>query len=420
MTTLTAKITKRAVDALEIPTTGETRLWDTEVKGFHIRAHPTGRKVYALRYRRGTVQRTLTIGRHGSPWTPDLAREEAVQIIARVASGLDPAADKRAERKASTVSALIDIYLEDGPATKPAKRARTWLDDASNLKRHIKPLLGSRLASDVTKSDAAKAIRDITEGRTAKTEKTKKRGVARVTGGPGVARRTRITAAAMYAWGIEHGLVTNNPFAGVRLTAAPVKERFLSPSEMKSLWTAVGELEATKGINPTFADAIRLLLLTGARKTEILGLKWSEVALGRRVLTLPPERTKAGGKTGERRIRLSSEASTILARRHGASDGDLVFPASGAAGHAVGLRRPFKRACDLAGLPDVRVHDLRHSYASALLASGHSLPLIAQALGHAGTRTTERYAHLADDPLQAAASEVADLVFGQTRTANAA
>lgn len=420
MTTHTAKITKRTVDALPLPTTGESRLWDTDVKGFCVRTYPTGRKVYAVRYRRGNVQRIHTIGPHGSPWTPDQAREKAVHVLAQVIAGLDPAADKRAEKKAISVAVLIETYLADGPATKPAKRASTWENDASNLRRHIKPLLGTRLADDVTKSDAARSIRDITDGRTAKVEKTKIRGCARVTGGPGVARRTRITAAAMYAWGIEHSILKTNPFASVRLTAAPVKERFLSPKELKALWDTLEAMEMAKQIASNFGDIIRLLILTGARKTEIAGLRWSEVDLGRRLLTLPPERTKAGGRNGDRRISLSGEAAAILAHRHNDSASDYVFPGTRSDGHAKGVRRPFQAACAAAGLTNVRVHDLRHSYASVLVAAGHSLPLIAKALGHAGIRTTERYAHLSDDPMQAAASEVADLVFAPANTANAA
>lgn len=415
-----AKITKRSVDALPLPESGENRLWDTEVKGFFVRAYPTGRKVYAVRYRRGTAQRIHTIGRHGSPWAPEQARQEAERVLANVLNGGDPAAEKQAQRKALTVSGLIDAYLADGPATKPDKRASTWAIDASNLNRHIRPLLGSRLADEVSKADAARAIRDIAEGKTAKIEKTRKRGVARVTGGAGTASRTRITVAAMYAWGIEHGLVQTNPFRGVRLPPRPVKERFLSPKEMRALWDALERLEKAGEMNPAFADAIRLLMLTGARKSEILGLRWSEVNLGRRVLTLPPERTKAGGKTGERRIKLSAQAAAILARRHHTSTSEYVFPAAVGQGHADGLRKPFLKACAAAGLSDVRIHDLRHSYASALVASGHSLALIAKALGHSGTRVTERYAHLADDPLEAAATEVAELVFGPPKAANAA
>lgn len=169
-------------------------------------------------------------------------------------------------------------------------------------------------------------------------------------------------------------------------------------------------LEAAGEVSKTFGDAIRLLLLTGARKTEVLGLRWSEVDLGRLTLTLPPERTKAGGKTGERRIALSPAAAAILAERRKLASGEFVFPSDKGEGHAIGLRRAFVKVRDAAGQPGLRIHDLRHSYASLLIASGESLFLVGKALGHTSARTTERYAHLADDPLQAAADRVARML----------
>ncbi len=311
---------------------------------------------------------------------------------------------------------LIDRYLADGPATKPAKRASTWAIDASNLNRHIRPLLGRKIANAVTKADAAKAIADVTAGKTAKREKTDKaRGLARVSGGAGTARRTRTTAAAMFAWGVEHGSVKANPFAGVKLSAPAVRERFLSRDEAASLLDAIaGELAAGR-LSPAFGDAMRLLLLTGARKTEILGLRWSEVDFERGQLRLPPERTKAGGHLGERRIILSPPALEILSCRHrqaaeatkrGAGQSRYVLPATRGDGHAIGLRRAFQAVCKTAGLEGVRVHDLRHSFASFAIADGASLFLIGKLLGHASARTAERYAHLSGDPLRAAAALV--------------
>jgi integrase len=150
---------------------------------------------------------------------------------------------------------LIDRYLEDGPATKPAKRASTWAIDGSNLKRHIRPLLGRRIANSVTRSEAARAVQDITEGKTAMVEVTKLRGRARVTGGAGTARRTRTTAAAMFAWGVEHGLIKNNPFAGVKLTAPPVRERFLSREEAGQLLDACPSCRGAKPRRPNLTTS---------------------------------------------------------------------------------------------------------------------------------------------------------------------
>jgi integrase len=309
------------------------------------------------------------------------------------------------------VSALIDRYLEDGPATKPGKRASTWENDGSNLKRHIRPLLGRKVANLVTKAEAAKAVQDITLGKTAASEKSKKlRGRAIVKGGAGVARRTRTTTAAMFSWGMEHGFVKVNPFAAVKMSTPPQRERFLSREEAGRLLEALDAVEADKTVNPVFCDAIRLLLLTGARKTEILGLKWSEVNTERKSLLLPPERTKAGGQNGERRIMLSPAALEILKSRRPdkGKPEKFVFPAIRGEGHVIGVRRAFAKACVKAKLEGVRIHDLRHSFASFAIADGASLFLVGKLLGHASARTSERYAHLSGDPLQDAVTAIGE------------
>ena len=195
-------------------------------------------------------------------------------------------------------------------------------------------------------------------------------------------------------------------------------------------------MQAERAITATHADAFRLLLLTGARKTEIAGLLWSEVDLPQRRLVLPPERTKAGAKTGERRIALSEAARQLLADRPRAKAGTThaayVFPAArGAEGPTKGLQKAWERlkaradadalrAAEKAGLPstdalslaDLRIHDLRHSFASFAVADGASLFLVGRALGHADARTTERYAHLADDPLVALAEKASQRLKG--------
>ena len=437
MTTIKAIISKRTVDALQAPAIGEpeARLWDTKLPGFFVRIRPSAKpeqakRVYCVKYRTTSrQQRVLTIGTHGAPWTPDQARDRATKALGAIVDDGDPSAEKQAARKALTVSELIDLYLKDGPATKPAKRPSTWEIDESNLKSHLAPLTGDRRAHLVTRADAARCISDITTGKTARTEKTKARGVRRITGGEGTARRTRITASAMWNWAIEHKHITGeNPFATVRLNAAIPRERFLSDAEAGALLDAITELETENAISVVFGDIIRLLLLTGARKTEIMGLRWSEVDLSRGQLILPPERTKAGGKTGVRRVHLSPAATEILERRRKAAEpkkpddttrtdakaaiGDqtgaaiFVFPAGRNEGHATGLRRPFLAACERAKITGLRVHDLRHSFASFAIADGASLHLIAKLLGHASARTSERYAHLSGDPLQDAVASI--------------
>jgi integrase len=271
---LKTKITKRAVDAMVAPSDGEARLWDTDLKGFLLRVYPTGRKVYAVKCRVGRLQCIHTIGEHGSPWTPDEARKVAAEALRRARNGQDPSAEKKAAKAALTVDDLIDRYLADGPATKPAKRASTWAIDASNLNRHIRPLLGRKIADAVSKTDAAHAIRDIANGKTAKDERTGPRGRARITGGEEAGRRTRNVAAAMFAWGIEHGMCDLNPFVAVELARAPVRERFLTKEEAGRFLDSIAELQSLEAMSEVFADDLLLLLLTGAGHTKIRELHW--------------------------------------------------------------------------------------------------------------------------------------------------
>lgn len=330
MQSINAVISKRTVDAVPLPEKGEARLWDTKLTGFLLRVYASGRRVYAVRYRIGRSLCTYTIGVHGSPWTPETARRRAQEALDSVRQGENPSAEKRAAREALMVAELIDCYLDAGRATKVNKRASTWAIDESNLNSHILPLLGRKVANNLSKADAARAIQDIADGKTAtKSEPSgKPRGRIAIKGGEGTARRTRTTAAAMFAWGLEHGMIKGaNPFASVKLNTPRVRERFLSREEAGRLLDALSDLEAAKKLNKTFGDAIRLLVLTGARKTEILGLRWSEVEFGRTMLLLPPERTKAGGKTGERRVILSPPALTILSKRREAVEAARRQPA---------------------------------------------------------------------------------------------
>lgn len=402
------KITKRTVDAL-VATDRERRLWDSELKGFCLRAYPTGRKVYAIKYRTAQQrQRWHSIGPHGSPWTPDDARAEAWRLLNAIAHGKDPAADKAARRGHLTVGELIDAYLSDGPSSKPDKRASTWATDASNLNRHVRPLLGRRVASEVTATDCARMVADITAGKTRADEKTGSRGRAIIKGGAPTAARVLGTTGAMYAWAVQQGLVSDVPTRGVKTAQPASRERFLSPAEARRLLATLAEMETGGRLSTTHADIFRLLLMTGARRSEISGLRWSEVDLERGRLTLPPERTKAGGKTGTRRITLSGPAVALLRERKGTRDG-LVFPSSrDREKPAAALQKVWNRVRTEADLPALRIHDLRHSFASMALARGASLPLIGKALGHSSPRVTERYAHLADDALRALADGVGD------------
>lgn len=405
------KLTKRVVDSAKPPETGEARLWDSELAGFCLRLYASNRKVYALKYRVSGRQRWLTIGEHGSPWTPDQARSAAAEALLEARRGVDPAAAKRA-RDDLTMTKLIGLYLNDGPRSKPGKRELSWRQDRSNLLRHVKPILGRRLVSGLAKGDFARMVSAITAGETATVEKTKARGKAIVRGGEGTAARCYSTTRAMLAWAIEEGLTPGpNPCSGLKLAARPSVERFLSEKQATDLLLAIRALHGEGAVSASHSAIFQLLLFTGARRTEISGLRWSEVDFAGERLVLPPDRTKTGRNSGERRITLNSVSLTLLrSLEREKGDGPFVFPAGrGASGFTTGEGKVWRSVVlPRAGLTGVRLHDLRHSFASFALADGASLALIGKALGHASSRTTERYAKLSDDPLRAMSERLSD------------
>jgi integrase len=262
-------------------------------------------------------------------------------------------------------------------------------------------------ASAVTKADVQRMISGVIAGETARGPvKTKLRGRATIRGGSGIAPRVLAATRAMFGWAVEQGILKANPASGIDLPARAPKERFLSLEEARNLLAKLDELENDGEVSEAHADIVRLLLFTGARRGEITGLRAAEVDLERKRLVLPPERTKAGGKTGVRRVPLSAPAIEILTK-YSDCKGHL-FPAARGEGPTTGLGKSWETIKGAADLPGVRLHDLRHSWASAAVADGASLFLVGKVLGHANARTTERYAHLTDDPLLALAERAGE------------
>lgn len=419
------KFTKRVVEGAPVPATGEGRIWDSEIAGFCLRIYPgaaarqgraarPARKVFAIKYRIRGIQRWLTLGEYGDgpgKLTADRARKEAASVVVDARRGIDVGAARR--RVAGlTVAGLIALYLEEGPNDKPTKRASSWAMDRTNLERHVVPLLGKLVLDAVTRDHITGMIRSITAGKTAKDVKTKFRGRSIVKGGAGIADRTYSTLRATFNWAIDKGhFVGPNPCANVPRTLRPAVECFLSEAQAQDLIAALDVLEADATISERQGAVYRLLLLTGARRNEIAGLRWSEVDFDRRRLVLPPSRTKAGGRTGERRISLNDMAIGILERLSKTRGGSqFVFPASkGENGYATSESKIWReKVLPKAKLKGIRIHDLRHSFASFALADGASLPMIGKALGHANSRATERYAHLSDDPVRALTERIGE------------
>ena len=195
---------------------------------------------------------------------------------------------------------------------KLGKRASSWKIDAMNLNRHVRPLVGHLPVMNIRKSDIAQMLTDIIDGRTAGNIRTGWRGLARVRGGRGSAERVLTSLKAMLNWAIAQDLISTNPAKGLSVPKASSKERFLSDAEASRLFATLEAKERNGSINSQHASLIRLLLLTGARKSELMALRWEEADLNRSRLLLAPERTKGGRHNGARRIPLSSAAKAIL------------------------------------------------------------------------------------------------------------
>jgi integrase len=390
------KVTKRAVDGLSSGASKEAVLWDQEIRGFGVRARAGGAKTYILHYRSGTGRgarlRKLTIGKHGSPWTPDMARTEAKRLLGMVASGHDPAERRNAERKALTVSELCDLYLAEGATHK---KPSTLKADRGRIAHHIKPLLGRNRVDKVSRADIERMLVDVKAGNTAapKPKWGERRPGSVATGGGGVAAQCVALVSTLLTFAVARGLRPDNPARGVKKPPVRKMERFLSEIEIARLATAI-EAEENRTANPYPAAAIKLLLLTGGRRGEIIGLQWQHVDFERRCLRLPDS------KTGAKVIYLNAPALEVLAGLPHLSTNPYVIP--GKRGLLVGIDKVWFRVRAAAGLHDVRLHDLRHSFASMGIVGGLSLPVIGALLGHKHTATTARYSHLSADPLRAA------------------
>jgi integrase len=384
-------------------------IWDSAVPGFAARRQSVA-ITYVLKYRTdGGRQRWLTIGRHGAPsWTPDAARKEARRLLAEVAQGADPAAEKQAKRKAETVGQLCDAYWADAVSgnlltrRRAPKKALTLRSDKGRIDKHIRPLLGQLKVAAVTRGEVEAFMRSVAEGKTAARSKTdKKRGVSNVRGGRGTASRTVGLLGAIFTYAVRHGMRPDNPVHGVMRPADNKRERRLSDAEYAALGAALRQAEAEHFWPPAVAAA-RFLALTGWRSGEALGVSWTDIDLVRRTATL------ADTKTGRNMRPLSHAACGVLRDLGQGGDTVLVFPPTRGEGTMTGFRKLWDRIAKLGPLPtDVTPHVLRHSFASLAADLGYSEPTIAALVGHKGHIVTSRYVHSADAVLLAAADAIA-------------
>jgi integrase len=376
------QITKSFVDGVQ-PGNRDRFYYDSAVTGFGLKVTPRGKKVFIFEYRIGRRTRRQTLGKYGD-WTVYSARKEAERLRGLVRSGGDPASEKRAARVGATMTEALAEF--DSRHIKQHLKVTTARGYRQIISREVLPNLGRQKLTDIEQ-------RDISKLHSTKHDN------------PYLANRILAVLSKFFNWCEAEGArpVGSNPCKRITRFKEEARERFMSPAEMMRFADAL-DAEQAAGSSPFAFAALRLLLLTGARRDEILTLRWEYVDLGGNRLWLPDS------KTGKKAVFLPPAAVELLAHLPRVEGNPFVIVGSKAGGHLVGLRKIWTRARRRAGLDDVRIHDLRHSFASAAVANGMSLPMLGKLMGHKSVQTTARYAHLADDPLRLASSQVGGVI----------
>jgi integrase len=393
------KITKRLVDGLQPDRSGrDVFRWDggdSALKGFGLRLKPSGVASYLVQYRNKEGRtRRLVIGRVGE-LTPDEARRLAADKLKEVRTGADPSADRRAARTAMTVAELCDLYLVDA---KGRIKASTLAMDGSRIDCHVKPLIGRRAVAGLTCRDIERLQADVAAGKTARPREDRGRA-GQTTGGRAVAGRVVGMLGTILEFARRQGLIAENPTRGVRRFADNKRRRFLSAEDLAALGAAMSEA-ARQGENRTGIAAIRALLLTGCRRNEVLGLP--RAWLDEKARCIRFEDTKSGAQLRP----IGAIAAKHLAAQTRREGCRWTFPADRGDGHFIGLPRVLARLCGRAGLENVTLHTLRHTFAATAAELGFSELTIAGLLGHSVPGVTARYAHVPDSALVAAADRV--------------
>ncbi|MBL1435187.1 MAG: tyrosine-type recombinase/integrase [Rhodobacteraceae bacterium] len=377
------KLTKRFVDKLAIKPT-DYIVFDADVGGFAVRVFPSGRKSYLIQYRSGGRTRRLAIGKHGTVAT-DEARKEALRRLGEVAKGEDPSHARNQRLRAPSMAELCERYLTEH--AQAHCKPNTLRNYRGLIKNHIQPRLGMFKAVDIRRSDIAEFHHSMRET-------------------PHQANRALATLSKMFnlaeLWGIRPD--GSNPVRLVPKYKEKPKERYLSHVELMRLGQVFFDAVYSGAESPFVVAAYQLLLMTGCRMSEIMTLKWEYVTATH--LELPDS------KTGKRRIPFSADAHAVLASLPRTLGNPYVIEGKLPNTHCADLQHAWQRLRKTAGLEDVRIHDLRHTYASMAVTNGIDLLTVGKILGHSNYQTTERYAHLADEAVRNASDRVSGMIAG--------
>ncbi len=392
----TRTLTKDAVEKAK-PGDQEYSLWDKDIPGFGLRVWPSGRKVFVIMYRNASRhKKRFTVGPFPG-LTVQQARDRAREILAMVTSGQDPQSDKADRRTGLTVGEFFVQYMAHVEAHQKPTTVASY---RFQINRFVLPEWGPRRLDSITLAHVQQLHHSMRDT-------------------PYAANQVHSILRAAFTLAVKWGLLEKNPASGVAHYREKSRERFLSAEELLRAFEVLTLAETAEGYtyfvesgttqeqrtvrcSPFIAGAIRLLALTGARKNEIVTARWQWLDWEQSRLDLPDS------KTGKKSIYLPREAIEVLRGLHAIRTGEWIIP--GKKGPATGVSIAWDLVREAAGLPGVRLHDLRHSYASFLIARGMSLPFVGKLLGHTQTATTQRYAHLADDPLRVAVTLMDDVL----------
>jgi integrase len=383
-------LTDAFIKRLPLPDKGSKITYDTfgKPKGFGVRVSVGGTKAFILTYwTKSGRQRRITIGNCDN-WTVGSARERARELRREIERGGDPLGDVQAERDAPTVAELIDRFEAEH---LPLRRASTQEAYRGLLRLHVRPFFGAHVkVAEVRFEDIDRLHRKVTQS------------------GPYIANRVAAVVSKMFALAIRWHMRADNPAKGVARNNELRRQNYLKGDELVRLIQALAAHP-----NKQTADVVRLLLLTGARRGEVLGMRWADIDLTAGTWSKPAASTKQG-KPHE--VPLSAPALQLVAEIQAQQSanrkplGTFVFPGGGNSGHIVGIKKSWKTITKAAGISGLRIHDLRHSYASLLVSSGANLVLVGALLGHTQPSTTARYSHLHADPLRKATETVGAII----------
>lgn len=362
--------TKAAINVLPLPDLGKRVTYhDTKVSGLQLRVTSNGIKTFSLfrRIKSGTAER-ITLGRYPD-MTIEQARMQAAEMNLSIANGANPAEVKRGRKAELTFSDLFSEYLERH--SKPRKK--TWQEDVQKYEAYLAKPLGTKKLSTIDRRQVASIHSNVTK-----------------MGHDITANRVLALISSVFGWAISAGLWESNPALGIRRNKERSRDRFIQGDELPRFFQALSSEN-----NETIRDYVLLSLLTGARRSNVLSMRWEDINFDRAEWRIAE--TKNGTP---QTVTLSPEAIEVLRNRIPAEAAIFVFPGIGKQGHLAEPKKGWQRILDRAGISNLRIHDLRRTLGSWQAKQGASLAIIGKSLNHKNQSTTAIYARLDLDPVR--------------------